>query len=124
MTGQAVRLDHAVVLTGGAIDAAAYAVRVARTSRAAAGHPPSPGLDRLAEVLEGPRPDPDRDPPGQGEYMTSSAVAEQLGVSTRHVRRLATRLDARRIGGRWVYPKRSILEHLEGTPHATHPPTR
>lgn len=116
MSGQAVRLTDAVLLTGSAIQAAAYAVDVARTSRAASSRPPSPALEHLASVLapQCPRGDLSSRPGENDELMTTESVAEMLGVTTRQVRRLASRLDARNVGGRWLYPRSSVTEHLEG----------
>ena len=116
MSGQAVRLEDAVVLTGRAIAAARYAVEVTRSVRAGAGRPPLDDLERLADVLA-PRPgrDLDPEPDRQGKYMTTTQAAERLGVSPRHARRLAARLDAQLIGGRLLYPTAAVAQHHEGS---------
>ncbi|KQH76370.1 hypothetical protein AO501_09830 [Mycobacterium gordonae] len=41
-------------------------------------------------------------------------VAARLGVSDRHARRLAERLDGQKIGGRWVVDEIALAQHLEG----------
>lgn len=119
MSGKAVRLEDAVLLTGSAIEAAAYAVNVARIDRAQKMHAPSPELEHLARVLSPPCPrGPHRDRSGgageDDELMTTTAVAALLTVTPRHVRRLAPGLDARKVGGRLLFPRRAVTEHLEG----------
>lgn len=116
MSGQAVRLTDAVLLTGSAIQAAAYAVDVARTSRAASHRPPSPALEHLAGVLAPPCPRADlaSEREGDDQLMNTASVAALLGVTPRQVRRLAVRLDGRNVGGRWLYPHSAVIEHIEG----------
>lgn len=119
MSGQAARLVDAVLLTGSAIEAAAYAVNVARIDRAQKMHAPSPELEHLARVLsplcpQGPDGDRSGGAGGDDELMTTAAVAELLRVTPRHVRRLASGLDARSVGGRLLFPRRAVIEHLEG----------
>ncbi|WP_448459482.1 helix-turn-helix domain-containing protein [Mycobacterium syngnathidarum] len=36
-----------------------------------------------------------------------------LGCSTRHVRRRASDLDGIRIGGRWIFQRRTVVEYAE-----------
>ena len=116
MSGQAVRLTDAVLLTGSAIEAAAYAVNVARAKRAEDRHQPSPALEHLAKVLAPvcPRADMDSGRDGQDELMDTKSVAQVLGIDPRSVRRIADRLDGRNVGNRWLYPRRAGIEHLEG----------
>ncbi len=52
--------------------------------------------------------------PEQPELLDTQEVADTLGCSTRHVRRLAPALDAQQISGRWVYPKTAVTQHLQG----------
>ncbi|MGC5245402.1 helix-turn-helix domain-containing protein [Gordonia sp. DT219] len=48
------------------------------------------------------------------DLLDTAEVAEMLGCSTRHVRRIASALDARQIAGRWLYPKPAVTQHIEG----------
>lgn len=52
--------------------------------------------------------------PEPTELLDTGQVAELLGCTTRHVRRLAPALDAQQISGRWVYPKPAVTQHLQG----------
>ncbi|UAK38560.1 helix-turn-helix domain-containing protein [Gordonia bronchialis] len=52
--------------------------------------------------------------PAQPELLDTGQVAELLGCTTRHVRRIAPALDAQRISGRWVYPRPAVTQHLQG----------
>lgn len=52
--------------------------------------------------------------PEQPDLLDTGQVAELLGCTTRHVRRIARALDAQRISGRWVYPRPAVTQHLQG----------
>lgn len=47
-------------------------------------------------------------------WVTTAEVAERLGCSTRHARRLAERLGGVRKQGRWQIDALALLEHEEG----------
>lgn len=113
------RIDHAVILTGSALDAVAYAVAVAQRARHRNGLPPSRMLDALAAAVTAPgHADALEDGPGDADTVTSDQAAELLGVSARTARRLAPKLGGRLIGGRWLLDRQAVAEHIEGKAHA------
>lgn len=109
----------AVLLTGGALDAARYAVEVAQRARRRNGLPPVASLTALADALDaamavGGQTDTIDDAQGDPDYMTTDEAAELLGISPRSVRRMASRLGGRLVGGRWLVDRQAVSEHLEG----------
>jgi excisionase family DNA binding protein len=109
------KIDHGVVLTGPHLAAAREAVRIARMARVRNGLPDVPALIELADLLQT-RPDGDmrEGSVSDHESMTTREVAELLGVSPRHVRRLAPGLDAFTKGGRLLFPAAAVRQHLIG----------
>jgi excisionase family DNA binding protein len=112
----AYRLQSAgVLLMGDHVDAVREAVRIARLARTRNGLPEAPILAELASILQA---CPQRDLPEQStpdhEAMTTREVAELLGVSPRHVRRLAPGLDGFTKGGRLLFPAAAVRQHLDG----------
>ncbi|BCQ09667.1 hypothetical protein JMUB5695_03117 [Mycobacterium heckeshornense] len=49
----------------------------------------------------------------QGSWLTATQAAQALGVSARHVRRLAADLDGQLVGGRWLFPADAVSEYAE-----------
>jgi excisionase family DNA binding protein len=60
------------------------------------------------------RADTTPEPTTHDDYMNTAELAEMLGCSERHARRLADRLDARFDGRTKLVPRAAVLEHLEG----------
>lgn len=46
--------------------------------------------------------------------VPSEEVAERLGCTPRHARRIAQRLGGRKIRGRWYVTSTALAEHIEG----------
>src|SRR5579875_503072 len=42
------------------------------------------------------------------QWLTATQAAQALGVSARHVRRLAADLDGQLVGGRWLFPAGTV----------------
>jgi excisionase family DNA binding protein len=104
-----------VVLTGEHLAAAREAVRIARLARERNNLSDPPILIELAELLQPcPRGDVPEVPISDHEAMTTREVAELLGVSPRHVRRLAPGLDGFTKGGRLLFPADAVRQHLIG----------
>jgi hypothetical protein len=79
------------------------AVSTAQDAEARAGMSAGPQRDirRRADVQPSP----------QDDLMISTEEARQLlGLSPRHVRRLAPQLDGRQVAGRWLFPRSAVLE--------------
>lgn len=95
--------------------AARFVIAEFTRRRRLTGHPIPPAVARLHHRLtsvgghEPPVPQPD-----SKQLLDTAEVAEMIGCSTRHVRRIAPALDAQRIGGRWVYPRTAVTQHLQG----------
>lgn len=105
----------AVLLTGDAVAAALYAVDMAQRLRACNGYPPSRALARLRLELAAPgHPDTPAEPVGDPETVTTREAAALLNVSERTARRLAPRLGGRNVGGRLLFDRRAVLDHIEG----------
>ncbi|KMV22378.1 helix-turn-helix domain-containing protein [Mycobacterium heckeshornense] len=47
----------------------------------------------------------------QQQWLTATQAAQALGVSARHVRRLAADLDGQLVGGRWLFPAAAVSEY-------------
>lgn len=112
-----------MLLSGSAREAAIYAVKVAQRARARNGQPPSIALADLLAVLspEGQR---DRVATADGEtdyqlvsreWMTTQEAANLLGCSPRTMRRHASGLGGRIVGGRLLLDRRAVIEHKEGS---------
>lgn len=56
---------------------------------------------------------PQSKPEGLAEAIDTQEVANILGCSVRHARRLAATLDAHRIAGRWAFHKPTVLDFAE-----------
>ncbi|MGC5246429.1 helix-turn-helix domain-containing protein [Gordonia sp. DT219] len=99
--------------------AARFVIAEFTRRRRLTGRPIPPAVARLHHRLtsvgghEPPAPQPDSKSE-QPELLDTAEVAELLGCSTRHVRRIAAALDAHQIGGRWLYPKPAVVQHLQG----------
>ncbi len=131
MTGPAgPRLDGllaaggAVVLTGAAAESALQAVRIAIRARRVNGLSDAPAYRALAAALNAARSATGRtdisEHVGGQDFpieptVPARAAARQLGVSDRHIRRLAPRLGGRKIAGRWFLDETALAEHLKGT---------
>ena len=48
------------------------------------------------------------------ELLTVAEVAVLLGYSPEYVRRIAERLGGMKSGGRWLFPRHTVIEHLNG----------
>lgn len=48
------------------------------------------------------------------EVIDAQEAAGILGVTARHVRRLAADLDGHRIAGRWVFNRQNVIDYAEG----------
>ncbi len=113
-----------VTLTDDQARAAQYAVAEFLRRRRISGQPTPPAVARLAQHLamsaHGPQP-VCAPTPLKPEMCDTQEVAHILGCSTRHARRLAPTLEAQRIAGRWVYPRRNVTEYKEGQQQRPHP---
>ncbi|MCV7035125.1 helix-turn-helix domain-containing protein [Mycobacterium heckeshornense] len=49
----------------------------------------------------------------QQQWLTATQAAQALGVSARHVRRLAADLDGQLVGGRWLFSADVVGEYAE-----------
>lgn len=113
----------AVILTGPAIETAIQAALIAIRSRKANGLPALPAYYLLVTALGQARSAAGRtdfrEPvdvqhfPVQAPTMPITQAAEQLGVCERQMRRLATRLGGRKIGGRWFIDEQLLVEHIK-----------
>lgn len=107
--------DGAVILTGTALEAVAYAVDVTQRARARNGLPPLQTLEALRQAVAGPgQPDNPTEPGGHPDTVTTEQAATALAVSPRTVRRLAPKLGGQLVGGRWLLDRHALTEHLEG----------
>ncbi|MGO9098908.1 MAG: hypothetical protein ACLP9Y_05490 [Mycobacterium sp.] len=48
------------------------------------------------------------------QMVTTREGAAMLGVTERHIRRLAPRLGGKRVAGRWLLDDDALREHIEG----------
>ncbi len=60
--------------------------------------------------------DHDDQPPSEHEEITAAEAAELLGVTDRHIRRLAPDLGARKVGGAWVYERSAVTAYALAEP--------
>lgn len=113
-----------VLITGLALEALQYAVRVAQDARERNGIPRSKALDQLSSDTC-PAQDISMDMGCKGEgveefcsevgdWLSTVHVARMLGLTPRQTRRKAPLLGGRLIGQRMVYDRLSVLEHIEG----------
>lgn len=109
--------DGAVILTDRALAVVTYALIMTQRQRAKEGRPPLAEIAALLDIMSAPgQSDSPEDATGDPEeVMSTDQVASFLKCSPRTVRRLAHRLGARQIGGRWVYDAQAVREHHEGT---------
>lgn len=116
----AARVDG-VYLDGSALRAALYAVNFTRERLRIERGQNSQALDTLARVMsESPHADTSEGTPlhtdGSAPFnrLTVGQVARQLGMSERHVRRIARRLGGHLAGGRWLIPAEAVDQHMAG----------
>ncbi|WP_373234861.1 hypothetical protein [Mycobacterium marinum] len=110
-----------VVLHGPTLDVALDALqfKASRLYREA-GLRPTPAHQRLETALlsamsaTGVRADIAGAAAEDDEYITTTELADTVGCSQRHARRLADKLDARFIGRQKMIPMRAVQQHLEG----------
>lgn len=119
--GQCFRITDGVMLTGLAIEVALDAVQIAWRYRRGQGAPLR-ALEQLSQVLSAAmspagQADGVLEPVGQAGVMVDITTEEAAGLlrcSARQARRLAPALDGRRVGGRWVFDRLAVMEHIEG----------
>ena len=105
----------AVLIDGRHLEALRYAIAAAQRARRRNGLPPALALSELAALVaplgHGDTPD---DPTGESDDMTTNQAAAVLGLSPRTVRRLASGLGGRLVGGRLLLDRLAVTEHIEG----------
>jgi hypothetical protein len=114
----------AVILTGDWLKTTRRAVLIAEGARRHNGLPNSAAHIALAEALTiamSARGHADvrecaelQDYPQEPPSVTIANAAEQLGLSERQTRRLATQLGGKKIGRQWLLDQTAIDEHNEG----------
>lgn len=119
MTGQprnlALRLGDALLAEGASLDAIRYSLGLAIRERRRNAQPTSPLLAHLYELASAPgQADMPGEPIGEPEYMPTGEVGRLLGCSDRHARRLAPLLGGRLVGGRLLFDRRAVEEHVAG----------
>lgn len=119
MTEQSVqRLAPGVVLlTGDAITALRYAIRVAIASRRRNGLPVPASLAELAAATSEPGQSDSEPAPTQhdsSDLIDIMEAATMLGCSNRQARRLAPQLGGRIVAGRWLLDRAAVTEHIQG----------
>lgn len=115
------RLGPAILLQGAAIDAVAYAIKVAQRSRRRNGLPDSGALAALGRAFENlsaagqsdSTTDAEGDTEDVNEWITATEAAPLLGCSPRQARRLAPSLGGRLAGGRWLLDPQAVREHID-----------
>lgn len=55
-----------------------------------------------------------KDAAAQSESIDINTAAALIGLTPRRVRQLAPQLGGERVGGRWIFQRREILEHADG----------
>ncbi|MGW4581945.1 hypothetical protein ACWELP_24950 [Rhodococcus aetherivorans] len=106
-----------LLLTGPAVDALHYTVRVAVAARRRNGLPVPRAVAELAAALAAPgRTDTEpvaasHDSP---DMIDTMEAATMLGCSNRQARRLAPLLGGRLTGGRWLLDRAAVTQHIEG----------
>ncbi|WP_277371063.1 helix-turn-helix domain-containing protein [Rhodococcus rhodochrous] len=106
-----------VLLTGEALTAMRYAVRVAIAARHRNGYTVPRELAELAAAVSETGTtdtEPTRAQHTSEELIDVQEVARMLGCSERQARRLAPQLDGRLHAGRWLIPRAAVTEHLKG----------
>ena len=106
-----------VLLTGPAVAAVRYAIRVTVAARLRNGYPPHRGLTDVAAALAEPGtadPEPVAPQHDSHELIDVQEAARMLGCSHRQARRLAPSLGGRLQAGRWLLERTAVTEHLEG----------
>ncbi|BBZ25421.1 helix-turn-helix domain-containing protein [Mycolicibacter hiberniae] len=58
-------------------------------------------------------PQPQWPPSTEEELIDTAEAASILSCSTRWVRRIRDQLDGRDIGGRWLFPRRTVVMYVE-----------
>lgn len=121
MNGGAIAVHDAVILTGDAKRAAAFAVNFTRERMRQERGSTSTQLDRLASMLsdrphtDTPEPAPEESDNSQSARLLSTGeAATLLGISERSARRLAPKMGGRFIAGRWLIPEAAVVQHIEG----------
>lgn len=105
----------AVLLDGRHLEALRYAIDVTQRARHRNGLPPVAALAALAALVAAPgQSDSPDESAGEPEYMTTDEAAALLGISPRSVRRMASGLGGRIVGGRWLVDRQAVTEHKEG----------
>ncbi|WP_137145086.1 helix-turn-helix domain-containing protein [Mycolicibacterium sp. CR10] len=56
---------------------------------------------------------PQSSPSAAGELIDTTEAAAILHCSTSWIRRIRENLDARNIGGRWLFPRQTVAEYAE-----------
>jgi len=106
-----------VLLTGDALTAVRYAVRVALAARHRNGYPVPRELAELAAAVAEPGTtdtEPTRAQHTSTELIDVQETARMLRCSQRQARRLAPQLDGQLHAGRWLIPRTAVTEHLKG----------
>ncbi|MGV9795558.1 helix-turn-helix domain-containing protein [Gordonia sp. NPDC003422] len=65
----------------------------------------------------GPSPEPARAQSKPAEQVDTLQAADLLGITPRHVRRLARDLDGQRIGRQWVFNRTTVIDYAQGRTH-------
>ena len=105
----------AVLIDGRHLDALRYAIGAAQRARRRNALPPAAALDQLAALVAPPgHGDTPDEPTGESDDMTTNQAAAVLGVSPRTVRRLASGLGGRLVGGRLLLDRQAVIEQIEG----------
>lgn len=107
-------------LTDSQVQAAVYALAEFKRRRRIVGQPIPTAVAELHTHLLmsacGPEP-----PPAQRqstpEQVDTLQAADLLGITPRHVRRIAADLDGQRIAGRWIFNRNNIIDYREGRTH-------
>jgi excisionase family DNA binding protein len=109
-----------LVISGRTLDLLLEAIHDAQKWRLRNGGP-RPAYSHLASILASGTPAVDGHTDvlpqtvGQAVAMEISEAAELLGLSERHVRRMARELGGRKVGRSWLLDRAAVLEHREGS---------
>ncbi|MCF8781246.1 hypothetical protein [Rhodococcus ruber] len=109
--------DDVLLLTGDAVAALRYTVRVALAARHRNGLPIPGILAELAAATSGAGQSDIETKPAQqdsNDMIDTMEAARMLGCSNRQVRRLAPQLGGRIIAGRWLLERTAVTEHIQG----------
>lgn len=66
---------------------------------------------QLSTSVRGPESEATQEESGVAELINTSAAAETLGCTERHIRRIAADLDGTRIAGRWCFHRTTVTEY-------------